>query len=143
MSPTHHHQQQRRNSVNANSDTSTDGPWQCSTPLVRICTVGTINNVAGKDPQGKIPRERPPGKDPMERSCGIFTAQRPYVVFPSSTAWYIIVQGRTLNCIFKLPFFRTLLTVHTVLVSTCLSSLRIPRSEKYGESKYFSELRFT
>ena len=54
MSPTHHHQQQRRNSVNANSDTITDGPWQCSTPLVRICTVGTINNVAGKDPHGKI-----------------------------------------------------------------------------------------
>ena len=54
MSPTHHHQQQRRNSVNANSDTSTDGPWQCSTPLVRICTVGTINDVAGKDPHGKI-----------------------------------------------------------------------------------------
>ena len=36
MSPTHHHQQQRRNSVNANSDSSEDGPWQCSTPLVRI-----------------------------------------------------------------------------------------------------------
>ena len=54
MSPTHHHQQQRRNSVNANSDTSTDGPWQCSTPLVRICTVGTINDVAGKDRRGKI-----------------------------------------------------------------------------------------
>ena len=32
MSPTHHHQQQRRNSVNTlNSETET---WQCSTPLV-------------------------------------------------------------------------------------------------------------
>lgn len=41
MSPTHHHQQQRRNSVNTvNSDTE-EGPWQCSTPLGCIYNNGS------------------------------------------------------------------------------------------------------
>ena len=44
MSPTHHHQQQRRNSVNNTSEISTeDGPWQCSTPLVRSNSIIFIN----------------------------------------------------------------------------------------------------
>lgn len=41
MSPTHHHQQQRRNSVNTNSDSCEDGPWQCSTPLGCIYNNGS------------------------------------------------------------------------------------------------------
>ena len=50
MSPTHHHQQQRRNSVNPNSDSSEDGPWQCSTPLVRIFFKEDFKMYSG-DPQ--------------------------------------------------------------------------------------------